>query len=205
MRPVMTAIAGAAMAVFLAAAAVAEDAAEAFVQEHASEALLILNDGELALTEKKDAFQALIDDIADVPKITRFVLGRYARGIDEQAYAEFAETFREYATGVYEDRLGDYAGEDLVVTGSTSRKPGDVIVHSEVRGGAKHEPLTVNWRVLTDEEGTMKVVDAEVYGVWLALNQREEITTLIGNAGGRVSAATEALKANIMARAAAAG
>lgn len=179
-----------------AAVARADTAAESFVSEHANEALQILNDGSAPLADKKARFRALVEDVADVPRITRFVLGRYARGLDDASMSAFSEVFSAYAIGVYESRLGDYAGETLVVTGSTDRAPGDTVVHTQVSGGSQSQPLPVNWRVLTNE-GVHKVVDVEVYGVWLAINQRDEITSIINNNSGRVAAAIDALRTKI--------
>ena len=174
----------------------ANDVAEAFVASRANEALSVLND-DLPLAEKKERFRSLVEDVADVPRITRFVLGRYARGVSDADMDAFSDVFRQYAVGVYEARLGDYAGETLEVTGSTDRRPGDVIVHTEIAGGSQDDALPVNWRVLTDDGGQQKVVDVEVYGVWLAINQREEIVGIIQNNGGRVSAATQALRGKL--------
>jgi phospholipid transport system substrate-binding protein len=181
-------------------AATADDRAETFVSERANAALQILGDDSVPLDQKKARFRTLVEDVADVPRITRFVLGRYAREIGETELDEFSTVFSEYAIGVYESRLGDYAGETLAVTGSTDRRPGDTVVHTEVSGGSQAEPLPVNWRVLTDDAGQAKVVDVEVYGVWLAINQRDEITTIINNNAGKVDAATEALRSKIAQR-----
>ncbi len=185
-------------ALFFSGAAFADaSSAEAFVTEKANEALQILSDDSVALQEKKARFRTLVDDVADVPRITRFVLGRYSRGLGEADLAAFSDAFRSYAIGVYEDRLGDYAGETLEVTGSTERAPGDVVVHTQIAGGGQEGPLPVNWRVLNTDDGTMKVVDVEVYGVWLAINQREEIVGIIENNRGRVAAATDALRVKV--------
>lgn len=181
----------------LSGATLADDAAETFVAENASKALTILADTSIELEDKEIAFRTLIDEITDVPKITRFVLGRYRRGADEAEMAEFAEVFRRYAIGVYEDRLGDYAGETLTVTGSTDRRPGDTIVHTEITGGSQDDALPINWRVLTDDDGVQKVIDVEVYGVWLAINQREEIVGIIQDHRGRIPAASQALRAKL--------
>jgi phospholipid transport system substrate-binding protein len=180
-----------------AGAATADQSAEAFVEANANEVLRVLNDNTVTLPEKKERFRTLVEEIADVPRITRFVLGRYARGLDPREMEAFSSVFRRYAISVYESRLGDYAGETLTVTGSTDRAPGDSIVHTEVTGGSQEQALPVNWRVLTTPEGQHKVVDVEVYGVWLAINQRDEIVSIIQNAGGRVSAATEALQGKL--------
>ena len=176
------------------APAVADEGAEAFVSTHANEALSILSDASMPLAEKKEHFRALVDEIADVPRVTRFVLGRYARDADPAEMEEFSEVFRDYAIGVYENRLGDYAGETLHVTGSTDRNERDVIVHTEIEGGAQEDELPVNWRVLTGDDGSRKVVDVEVYGVWLAINQREEIVGIIQANNGSIAAASRSLR-----------
>lgn len=186
---------------FVAAASPARAAspAETFVESKANQALQVLNDSSLTLGEKRQQFRELVENVADVPRVTKFVLGRYARSADENEYAAFADVFKEYAIGVYEQRLGEYAGETLQVVGSTERKPGDVIVHTEVRDGTQSKPLPVNWRVQNRDEG-WKVVDVQVFGVWLALNQQEEITGVIGRSGGQISAATVELERKIAGR-----
>lgn len=185
------------LALVTAGSATADQSAEAFVTEHANEALQVLNNDSVSLAEKKERFRDLVDEVADVPRITRFVLGRYARGIDEATMEEFSEVFRRYAMSTYESRLGEYAGETLRVIGSTDRREGDSVVHTEVTGGQQEDDLPVNWRVLTDESGQHKVVDVEVLGVWLAINQRDEIVSIIQNNGGRVEAATRALRGKL--------
>lgn len=167
-----------------------------FVDARAREALDILQDEALSEADKKTQFRAMVDEIADVNRISRFVLGRYARGASEEELAAFQTVFREYAIGVYEDNLSAYAGETLRVLGSVERRPGDTIVQTQVQGGAQDNPIPVNWRVL-ERDGVRKVVDVEVLGVWLAVNQREEITGIIGQAGGEISAATEALETRL--------
>ncbi|HCY56036.1 MAG TPA: hypothetical protein DF715_11070 [Oceanicaulis sp.] len=176
----------------------AQDAgeAEAFVQREAQQvidALQAYNQGELDEETLKRNFRERVDILADVPRITNFVLGRYRRGADEAELEEFRGVFREFAINVYERELGNYAGQTLEVTGSVTRAPGDFIVRSTVRANGAGEDVPVNWRVLSGDEG-MKVVDAEVLGVWLAQTQREEITSIIGNARGDISAATRALR-----------
>jgi phospholipid transport system substrate-binding protein len=195
-QPRWLAAAAAALSMFATSVAAADPGAEAFVTERANEVLTILGDANMPLEDKKARFRSIVDDVADVPAITRFVLGRYARQISDSDMASFATVFKEYAIRTYEARLGDYAGQTLVVTGSTELKPGDTVVHTEVTGGGEGDPLPVNWRVLTRDDG-FKVVDVEVFGVWLAINQRDEITSIINNNRGSIEAATQALRQKI--------
>lgn len=192
----------AAALIFTGAAAAQETSAfeaEAFVESNARsviETLQALQDGERDLAEVRAEFRDRIDQLADVERITNFVLGRYRRTASEEDLDAFRETFREYAISVYETELTNYAGQTLTVTGSVTRSPGDYVVRSEVTGGPDGRTYDVNWRVL-ESDGELQVLDAQVFGVWLAQTQREQILSIIGDNRGQVSAATEALNARL--------
>ena len=158
--------------------------AEQFVQTEANRALKILSVG--SDTEKIRQFRVFVDQVADVPRITTFVLGKYQRTISPAQSQQFATVFREYASNVYESRLDDYHGETMKVTGSVVRKPGDVIVTSTIVGGAQKQPVPVRWRVL-QSGGGWRVVDVEVKGVWLAITEQQDFVSTIDNAGGNIN------------------
>ena len=170
----------------LASAQAARDPqAEQFVQTRAQKVISVLADKNLSDAQKKATFHQAIDQLADVPRITNFVLGKYARTIAPDKRARFATAFRVYAENVYQNRIDDYHGEVLKVTGSTVRKPGDVIVNTTISGGQLDQPLPVSWRVLGG--GTSwKVVDVQFKGVWLAITQQQDFVSTIDNAGGNV-------------------
>ena len=189
-----------AAAFMLAGAASAQDTtardAEMFVETNARgviDTLQALEAGERDLDDVRAEFRQRIDDLADVERITNFVLGRYRRAASAETLEAFAETFREYAISVYETELTNYAGQTLTVTGSVTRSPGDYVVRSQVTGGPDGRTYEVNWRVL-ESDGDLQVLDAEVFGIWLAQTQREQILSIIGNNRGDVSAATQALR-----------
>jgi phospholipid transport system substrate-binding protein len=167
------------------AQAAREPSAEAFVQRGAERVLGVLADRGQGEAQKLAAFHRIIDEFADVPKITNFVLGKYARSISPAQKAQFADAFRTYAEGVYRDRLDEYHGETVKVVGSTVRKPGDVIVATRVSGGHLSEPQAVSWRVMGGP-GAWKVVDVQFKGVWLAITQQQDFVSTIDNAKGDV-------------------
>lgn len=179
----------------LAQSTTAEDA-EAFVQTQANqviETLSELQSGQTDLDAVRQDFRNRIDELADVDRISNFVLGRYRRTASEADLAEFRTAFRNYAISVYESELSAYAGQQLDVTGSVTRNPGDYVVRSRVYGGPEGEEFEVNWRIL-ETDGDLKAVDVEVLGVWLAQTQREQILSVIGDNGGDITAATQMLR-----------
>ena len=171
--------------------------AEAFVQTEASQAITILNDASLPTATKKQAFRALVDQVADVPRITDYVLGKYNRTIAPPQKQAFAAVFRDFADNVYESRLGQYHGENLKVTGSVVRRPGDVVVASQIVGGARRQPVVVQWRVLKGDDGRWRAVDVEVSGVWLAITQQQDFVSTIDNAGGNIDVLIRQLRQQV--------
>ncbi|GGE49883.1 hypothetical protein GCM10011367_25960 [Marinicauda pacifica] len=169
--------------------------AEDFVETQAQGVITVLQDmraGEREMAEVKADFRDRINELADVDRITNFVLGRYRRGAEPATLEEFQTVFREFAINVYESELTNYSGQTLDVTGSVTRDENDWVVRSQVSGGPDGDVYEVNWRV-QERDGTLKVLDAQVAGVWLAQTQREQITSVIGNAGGNIQAAIDTL------------
>jgi len=170
--------------------------AEQFVQVQAQRALTILSQHRGDVGSEKRLFRAFIDQVADVPRITYFVLGKYSRTISPAQQRDFATVFRAYASNVYESRLNEYHGETLKVTGSVARTPTDVIVQSQVSGGKLDQPVTVSWRVIA-EGGGWRVVDVQVDGVWLAITQQQDFVSTIDNAGGNIQVLIDQLKRQV--------
>jgi phospholipid transport system substrate-binding protein len=169
--------------------------AEQFVGSNGTKVLAILNNGQLSKAAKEQNFHVLIDQVVDVPRLTRFVLGKYARSITPDQYQRFATVFRTYAERVYQSRIDDYHGEKFTVSGSVIRKPGDTIVTTTLFGGKMSTPTVVQWRVL-GSAGSYRVVDVQVSGVWLAITQQQDFVSTIDNAGGNINVLITQLQNN---------
>lgn len=160
--------------------------AEQFVRTAARQFLQVLSDRGLSVSAKETAIRQLIDQIVDVPRITGFVLGKYARTITPAQRQAFNIAFRAYAESVYQRHISDFRGETLTVAGSVVRKPGDVVVATVIAGGAGREPRNVSWRLLNGGGG-WRVVDAQISGVWLAITQQQDFVSTIDNARGDIN------------------
>jgi phospholipid transport system substrate-binding protein len=172
--------------------------AEQFVQVQAQRALDILSQHRHDPATEKQLFRTFVDQVADVPRITYFVLGKYSRTITPSQRAAFATVFRQFAANVYESRLSDYHGETLKVTGSVARTPTDIVVNSQVSGGKLDQPLPVSWRVLGGD-GSWRVVDVQVKGVWLAITEQQDFVSTIDNAGGNIDVLIAQLQRQVKA------
>jgi phospholipid transport system substrate-binding protein len=164
-----------------------DQGAEQFVQAQGQRMVSILADKSQSMADKILAFRAALIEIADVPRITRFVLGRYSRTITPEQMQRFAPVFQDYAQDVYQKSLTDFHADTLTVTGSLVRNPGDVVVRTTITGGDDKQPMLLSWRV-SGTGSSWKVVDVEASGVWLAISQQNEFVSIIDNHRGSIDA-----------------
>lgn len=165
--------------------AAADEAAEIFVQGILDEAEPYLNAD--TDQERLDGIASLVDKYVDMRRVSLFTLGQYARKLTDEQKAEYLPLFKDYATVVYQNVLGEYSGQTLSVSGSIDRSERDIIVNSKIVNpapGSGLENVTVHWRVYRDRDGNLSVVDAGADNLWLALEQRSSFTSVIANNGG---------------------
>lgn len=137
-------------------------------------------------------FRQLFSEDFDVPGIARFVLGRYWRLATEPQQQEFVKVFADYIALAYSNRLAEYSGEALHVTGSKPAPDGSV-VSSEILRPNGAPPAKVDW-VLTPHDGAYKISDVVVEGVSMAVTQRSEFASVIQRNGGQVQGLITALR-----------
>jgi phospholipid transport system substrate-binding protein len=163
------------------AAASADPAA--MIREMGNRALEVLGKN-VAPSEREARFRELFDQDFDVPTIARFVLGRYWRLATPAQQQEFVRLFAKYTVLAYSNRLAEYSGETLRVTGS--RPDGDgSIVSSEIIRANGAPPTRVDWR-LNWTDGAYKITDVIVDGISMAVTQRSEFASVIQRHGGQV-------------------
>ncbi len=170
-----------------------DPAAETFIRGLGDQAIIILDDETSTENEKTEAFSHLVVNNTDIRAIGKFTLGQYRRTLTPAELEDFLDLFKNFTENFYKKRLGEYSGERLNVKGSLVRSAKDVIVMSELRFAFAEEPLEVNWR-LRKQDGQYAIRDLQVVGIWLALEQRSQFTSVIANNGGRIDALLDSLR-----------
>jgi phospholipid transport system substrate-binding protein len=136
-------------------------------------------------------FRQLFTQDFDVPGIARFVLGRYWRLATPAQQQEFVRVFTDYIALAYSERLAEYSGETLRVTGSRPAQDGS-LVSSEILRPNGQPPAHVDW-LLTPQSGAYRISDVIVEGVSMAVTQRSEFASVIQRNGGQVQGLITAL------------
>lgn len=135
--------------------------------------------------------QQAFSDSIDVPAVARFSLGKHARRVSDEDLERFTEAFHGYVAKTFEKHRADFTNSQVEVIGSVDRSPTDSIVETRVMP-ADGEVMTVRWRVM-ERDGAWRVVDVEVLGLWLAIEQRAQIGALLDNPGTTIDDAIAAL------------
>jgi phospholipid transport system substrate-binding protein len=168
----------------LAAGSVAEN----FVADNVSRGLAILNDKSLNPAQRRSQFEGFLLSLTDMKRIADFTLGQYRRSASPADIAAFDAAFQNYAVAVYQSYFAKYAGQTLKVTGSQARAADDFIVSTALIDPSDHsgqQPLEVQFRVRTDT-GKPIVTDFSVSGIWLAIEERDQFTSFLGQNGGNI-------------------
>jgi phospholipid transport system substrate-binding protein len=178
---------------FAATSASADDGARAFTQTLIDKGFTILRAPGADKATRVRNFDAFIVGHMDARKTALFTLGHYRRGAPDGVVEPFVQAFTDYATAIYGAHLVDFASATLRVTGDTTNKPGDVTVMTLAEGGGLREPLRIAFR-LTGAGGVYKIVDVQVAGIWLSVEQREQFASVLSQNRGDIGSLTASLK-----------
>lgn len=179
---------GVAASLVVGAPASAASPAEDYVQNNINKGLDILNNRQISTDQRRSQFEGFLLSLTDMKRIADFTLGQYRRTASPADLAAFEAAFQNYATAVYQSYFSKYAGQSMKVTGSQARTPDDFIVVTQLIDPNDHsgqQPLEVDFRVRTDT-GKPVVVDFSVAGIWLALNERDQFTSFLGQNNGNI-------------------
>ena len=184
---------GAAMvALFPVLPAFAANAAENFVAANIQTGFDILNDKSLDVAARKQRFATFLLGLTDVRRVALFLVGKYAVNTPPADMDAYLAAYQDYIAAVYQSYFAQYAGQSLHVASSRERAKDDFVVATDLTGNSA--PLQIDFRVRTDGARPV-LVDLSVAGVWLAVAQRDEFTSVLSQNGGDVKALTSHLRA----------
>ncbi len=145
---------------------------------------------EIALEKQ---FKVLLDQNFDIPRISRFVLGRYWNAANPDDLKAFNDLFEKWVVRLYSSRFKDYSGETVNVTSARPESDTSYVVQSQLIHPDGSPPIQINWHVNKNDSG-FKILDVEVEGVSMALTEREEFASIIARNGGSVMSLNQAMQ-----------
>lgn len=167
----------------------------ALVSQLVTQAIAVIADKQAATEDRAAKFRDLLQAGFDIPRISRFVLGRYWNAASDQQRQQFSQLFEDWVVGTYSARFNDYSGETIKVTGTqTESNPAFTDVASQFVSPNGGPPAKVTWVVRKTGDNDYRIVDVSVEGVSMALTQRDEIAAVADRNGGTVEGLNQALR-----------
>lgn len=147
-----------------------------------AEALVSSAATDIAHSERARVAEVVLSHI-DTRAIAQFTLGRHGRTLPAADKARFAIAFEDFLRRQIEANADQFSGVDVNVINTAARNARDAIVTTEVRND--RDSLRVRWRVI-ERGGKWSVVDLEVAGIWLAIEQRAQVAAILSRPGADI-------------------
>ena len=160
---------------------------EEFVINFANEAILILSNNEINEDEKNDEFTNLVMSAIDLNLISQFVLSKSWKTASNDQKERYILAFKKYFISSYANKLDQYSGEQIIVTGSEEAGKYVIVDSNIIREGTDTLKINLKWRLL-NKNGDIKIIDLNIEGISLVIAQREEFQSFLSNNNGDLEA-----------------
>lgn len=147
-----------------------------------AEALVSVAATDIARSEPTRVADVVISHV-DTRAIANFTLGRYGRTLPADDKARFVSSFEDFLRRQIEINAEQFAGFEVTVVDTAARNARDAIVTTHIRRQA--DPIKVRWRVI-ERGGEWSVVDLELAGIWLAIEQRAQVSSILSRPGADI-------------------
>ncbi|MEO1660195.1 MAG: ABC transporter substrate-binding protein [Pseudomonadota bacterium] len=147
-----------------------------------AEALVTTAAEEIAHSEQDHVADAVLSHI-DTKAIANFTLGRYGRALPDADKARFADAFEDFLRRQIDANAHQFAGVDVDIVNTSARNPRDAIITTELK--TPQDRVKVRWRVI-ERGGKWSVVDLEIAGIWLAIEQRAQVSAILARPGADI-------------------
>lgn len=151
-----------------------------------SQAIATIQDKQISEQQRETKFRSLLASGFDIPRISRFVMGRYWRTASDQERAKFGSLFEDWIVRTYSVRFSNYSGQTIDVTGVRPEGADGAVVLSRFNQTNGAPPANVDWHVRKETDGSYKIVDVSVENVSMALTERDEIASVADRNGGTI-------------------
>lgn len=153
------------------------------ISRMSAQAITALQTDGSSLATRERALRPVLRNGFDMPRIARFVAGRYWKRAAPEQQQNYVQAFSDYVLVTYARRLGGYAGEDLKILAEKPAGPKDMLVQTQIVSGGGGPPIDAEWRVRNEGPAGPKVIDVSVEGVSMAVTQRQDFAAVIRRDG----------------------
>jgi phospholipid transport system substrate-binding protein len=182
MRPAALGILALGAALGAARPAAAADTPPQVVRKLSDAVIAVLQEKGVSADAKRDKIRNIVIDYVDFATMSRLVLARNWRTLDDAKKNAFIEEFKKHLSVTYGRNVESYNNEKVQITGDRDEGRGDWTVQTKIirpQGGAD---ILVDYR-LRQMNGEWKVIDLVIERVSLVSNFRSQFQEIMTNGG----------------------
>ena len=144
--------------------------------------IAVLQDKGASADQKRNKIQEIVKQYTDFDTMSRLILARNWKALDDGKKQLFVEEFREHLSVTYGRNVESYHDEKVQVIGDRDEGRGDWTVQTKILRPGGGADILVDYR-LRQESGTWKVIDMVIERVSLVSNYRSQFQDLMANGG----------------------
>lgn len=168
------------------ARAAGETDAGAFLQSIGSRAIELLGDPGIDDNERERRFMDLLGEGFDLPRIARFVIGRYWRRATEAQQDDFVVVFQKVLARRFAPMFTRAAKTEIVVDSiATDKNDSNTLFVQSSLALSSGEVVAATWRISAKDD-EYRILDVVIEGASMAITLRSEYGGIIKNDGGRL-------------------
>lgn len=171
------------------------EGSKSFVEKLGKEVIETVSDEKLSDAQRRSNFRYLYLNAFDNFYISRFVLGRYWKRIDNSVKEEFVKTFNDYIVSTYAPKFKGWQGEFKAVDALIEKNFYNVKMDVINKNGPV---LKLIWKIYLDKNKNFKILDVNIDGVSMLVTQRAEFMSVIKNNPDGVIGLIKAMKKKIL-------
>lgn len=156
--------------------------AREFIEDFSSKAIGVLNNKELTEEQSFLEYRNILNDAFAIEYIARISLSRHRKKASKEELAEYYKLFPEFILKVNSSRLKKLDTTKIEVDQVTPHSKSDIFIRTKAYN-SDNKALDVDWRVRSDKNGNVKIIDIKIEGISLVATQRDDFTARIGSSG----------------------
>jgi len=156
--------------------------AREFIEAFSTKAIGVLNNKELTEEQSFQEYRNILNDAFAIEYIARISLSRHRKKASKEELAEYYDLFPEFILKVNSSRLKKLDTTKIEVDKVTPHSKSDIFIRTKAYN-AENKALDVDWRVRSDKNGNVKIIDVKIEGISLVATQRDDFTARISSSG----------------------
>ncbi len=173
------------------------DSPEEYIQLIGNKTLGVLDREDYTSIEKIDQISKILTANLSVKRIAYFVLGPYRKNLSLVESERYINLVKRFISEVYAKRLLSYSHGIINVKNSKDRGKLGIIINSSITFADNPNPIRIDWWVIENNLGQLKVFDIRVSGVWMAQEQRSTFTAFLSKNNGSINKLMERMEVQL--------